>query len=289
MKRLFFLISFLIAGCSSVGEFFPETGKFLSDHVPGIRSSEEFEVSEGNDLLYSNADEYRIGRGVSAVLLGMYKPLPSEKKQEFLNKVGQSIVRFSDRPDLYKGYRFILVESDQINAMAAPNGMIFISTGLFDLINDEDTLAAVMAHEISHVVHRHGIKSLAEGQSVNSTTSGGEVVAALDCSGASQLLTAGFSVIVGDIVATLLEKGYSREQEYEADKDAAELLAKAGYNPAALKRLFKLLQQAKKDSGGWFSTHPSPEDRIEALNIKLTPLNTSEPVRTDRFQKVAEG
>lgn len=286
IKGILLLISFFSAGCTYFGEQFPQTGKFLADTIPGLSNETAFPVAEGNPLFVTSYDEYTIGRGVAAVILGKFRPLPEQQKQRYLSQIGQVLARFSDRPEVYGGYRFVIIESEQINAMAAPGGIIFITTGLLDVLPNEEALAAVLAHEISHVVNRHGIESIAAGKTAGTAIEGGAIVAALDCSGASQLITGAFATIVGEVVDTLLEKGYSREQEFEADEEAAELLTRAGYNPQGINEVLSLLKQFQNTKGGWFDTHPSPQDRLEALNLESAGPVPGQSDRLVRFQQV---
>ncbi|MFA6464435.1 MAG: M48 family metalloprotease, partial [Desulfurivibrionaceae bacterium] len=104
--------------------------------------------------------EYYVGRAVGATLLGKYRPRTDPQTVQYLNLVGQSLASGSDKPETYGGYHFVLLEDDGINAFAAPGGLIFVSRGMLRCCQDEDTLAAVLAHEIAHVQLKHGLQAI---------------------------------------------------------------------------------------------------------------------------------
>ncbi|HDL65299.1 MAG TPA: peptidase M48, partial [Proteobacteria bacterium] len=92
--------------------------------------------------------EYYIGRAVAATVLKTYKPYQNKKATRYLNLVGQTLAAASDKPETYGGYHFMIMDSDEINAFSAPGGLIFVSRGMLRLCENEDDLAAVLAHEI---------------------------------------------------------------------------------------------------------------------------------------------
>ena len=94
--------------------------------------------------------EYYIGRTVGAVVLNQYKPLNNEAANHYLNVLGQTLAQFSDKPETFGGYHFLIMETEDVNAFSAPGGLIFISRGMIGCCQNEDALAAVLAHEIGH-------------------------------------------------------------------------------------------------------------------------------------------
>ena len=95
--------------------------------------------------------EYYLGRGVAATLLGQYRALRTPAANEYLNLLGQSLAKYSTKPNTFGGYRFLLLDTPEINAFAAPGGLILVTRGLAQCAANEDELAAVLAHEIAHV------------------------------------------------------------------------------------------------------------------------------------------
>lgn len=220
----------------------------------------------------SPQEEDAIGKGVSARILGSYKNLEDPKLAAYVNMVGQTVVAASARPATFSGYSFLVLDSAEVNALAAPGGYIFITEGFLRLLSDEDSLAAVLAHEVAHVSNKHGLKVIKPGHFADYLKVGEELASAVDCSGLSTQLLIAFKGAVNDVFETLIIRGYSRDQEYAADRGALETLEAAGYRAESIKTALEILEK-KKAQGGWFSTHPKPEDRIVQVegNLNLNP------------------
>lgn len=236
----------------------------------------------------SDHEENVIGRAVSARIFSQYKAASSDDLTRYLNEVGRTVVASSPRPETFSGYSFVILETDEINAMSAPGGYIFLSRGFLRLIPDEDTLAAVLAHEVMHIANRHGLKSIKPGHSANYLEVGQNVASAVDCTGLSQQLLLAFQGAVNDVYDALLKSGYSQGQEFEADAGAVLILKKAGYDPEALNTALKILEK-QNSKGGWFRTHPKPSDRLGAAAGKMPSSDSSVDaftLRKLRFIKV---
>ncbi|MFA7347875.1 MAG: M48 family metalloprotease [Desulfurivibrionaceae bacterium] len=213
--------------------------------------------------------EYYVGRAVGATLLGKYHPRTDQQTVQYLNLVGQSLARVSDMPETYGGYHFVLLEDEGINAFAAPGGLIFVSRGMLRCCRDEDTLAAVLAHEIAHIQLKHGLQAI----KTNRLTSAFSIMATEGAkqAGGPQLaqLTGIFEESIHDVTATLVNSGYSRAFEREADVAALVILGRAGYDQRALVALLGEMKQRLNPQGLDFAkTHPDPADRI----VELEPL-----------------
>ena len=184
----------------------------------------------------SPEEENNLGRAVAAQILSLFRESTSGELEEYLNKVGGVVAASSDRPETYAGYSFVLLESDEVNAFSAPGGIVFITRGFLKLLPNEDALAAVLAHEVSHVTLKHGLQAIQPNRFGDSQTIAGQSVGALNCGNVAGLGAAAFSGAVNDVVTSLIEKGYSRNQEYEADQMAATILERRGYSVAGLTR-----------------------------------------------------
>ena len=254
----------------------------------------KFEVGDDFVKTYdqvSPEEENVIGRAVSAKILGKYKIYNNTELNNYLAKLGSILAAASDRPDPFTGYSFVVLDTDEINAMAAPGGYIFITKGLLSKVKDEDSLASVIAHEISHVVKRHGIQSINPKNFGTFIEAGGVLLSAIDCSGLSGQIALAFSKAVSDVLDALLVSGYSKEQEYEADQMALQILHKAGYKSSSIKQVLNELSSSKVKAGGWFSTHPTPEDRLSHLISHINDNKNSEPgfgARKSRFLKLVK-
>ena len=114
--------------------------------------------------------EYYIGRAVAAQVFQSYPPLDKPKANNYLNLLGQSLAVFSDRPETFGGYHFLLLDSDEINAFAAPGGLILVTRGMLRCCENEDELAAVLAHEICHVELKHGLSAIKQSRLTSAFT-----------------------------------------------------------------------------------------------------------------------
>ena len=237
--------------------------------------------------------EYYLGRAVSAKIVALYPPVFDETKTRYLSEVGATLVGVSDAPETFGGYRFAVIKSPTINAMSAPGGFIYVSSGFIDLLRDEDSLAAVLAHEIAHVVRRDGVNAISNAALLSALSEAsiqGASIAVTKSTGAPQVgaLTEALSGSVEGVMEKLLTKGFDRSQEYKADLYAALLLQRAGYDPAALKGVLSILA-ARGDGGnaGWFATHPAPSDRLEKLDddFSFAPPPREAATRLPRFKK----
>ncbi len=233
--------------------------------------------------------EYYVGRAVGATLLGKYHPRTEPRTVQYLNLVGQSLARVSDMPETYGGYHFVLLEDEGINAFAAPGGLIFVSQGMLRCCKDEDTLAAVLAHEIAHVQLKHGLQAI----KTSRLTSAFSIIATEGAkqAGGPQLaqLTGIFEESIHDVTATLVNSGYSRAFEREADAAALVILGRAGYDQRALVALLGEMKQRLNPQGLDFAkTHPDPADRIGELEPLLAEAKAPAgmALRQQRFKSV---
>ncbi len=232
-------------------------------------------------ILISERQEIAIGEGVSKQVLEKEKPLDNDQWQAYLTEVGQKIAKVSDRSTL--PFHFTVLDNDQVNAFATPGGYLFFYTGILRMMDSEDELAAVMAHEISHVVGRHSVKTI-------QAYYGGAIAA---------------SVLLGDktdeeigqitnIVFGLALRGYGRKNEHEADEYGVHYMTKAGYNPQAMVTMFEKLANASgnRKSGffeGLLSTHPDTKDRISRMKTQIAampPENTNRAIEKNRYQRM---
>jgi predicted Zn-dependent protease len=233
--------------------------------------------------------EYYVGRAVGATLLGKYHPRTEPRTVQYLNLVGQSLARVSDMPETYGGYHFVLLEDEGINAFAAPGGLVFVSRGMLRCCKDEDTLAAVLAHEIAHVQLKHGLQAI----KTSRLTSAFSIMATEGAKQAGGLqlaqLTGIFEDSIHDVTATLVNSGYSRASEREADMAALVILERAGYDQRALIGMLGEMKQRLNPQGLDFAkTHPDPADRIADLTPLLAAAKTPAGMaqRQQRFQSI---
>jgi len=235
----------------------------------------------------SPSEEYYIGRAVAARLLSQSPLSQNQDATTYINKVGQVVAQKSSQPSVYRGYHFGIMETSDPNAYACPGGIILITRGLIQQCQNEDELAAVLAHEVAHIAHQDGVNSINKARWTEVlTTAGAEATRQYAGGVAGQLVTL-FEGSIDDVFKTLVVNGYSRKAEESADRAAISTLSRAGYNPAALAAILERLQ-SKGGSGGFFRSHPLTSARVSAVQalVTATPGGASEKVRTERFKQV---
>ena len=249
----------LLSACSSIKQL---GNSILS--FSGSEKSGSVKTSVGIDRAIqdlTSEEEYYLGRAVSARILSLYPIYHNAEQTRYLNKIGLILASFSEKPETFGGYHFTILDSDQPNALAAPGGFIFITRGLLQKISDEDTLAAVLAHEIEHVAREHGIKAISQAKLNQALSKLGEVAGALNCAEIVQQATVIFGGAVDDVMVELLEKGYSRDQEREADQGGLRVLERSAYDPYAMVTMLEVLEHEANSAGGWLHTHPGATER----------------------------
>jgi predicted Zn-dependent protease len=235
-------------------------------------------------------EEYYIGRSVAALILARYPALDNPALNQYLNVLGNAMALFSDRPEIYAGWHFLILDTDEVNALAAPAGMIFVTKGLLARCRDEDTLAMILAHEIGHVAAKHGLQSIKKSRLTEAFTALGAQAA--QAYGPAELakITSIFEGALSDIVEKLVVNGYDRKSEHEADALAVKYGAATGYDPNGILRFLQTMVGDKSavSGKGWFKTHPSPEDRLDKTKAeigKLKVTTATDEVRTQRFKQ----
>jgi predicted Zn-dependent protease len=235
----------------------------------------------------SASEEYYIGRAVAARLLARNSLSQNREATTYVNEVGQAVANKSSMPRTYRGYHFGILETSDANAYACPGGIILITRGLIKECQNEDELAAVLAHEVAHIAHKDGVNSINKARWTEVLTSTGAEAARQYGGGVAGSLVSMFESSIDDVFKTLVVNGYSRGAEESADRAAVTTLTRAGYNPAALGAILGRLS-SKGGGGGIFRSHPLTSQRVEAVKMLArqgTP-SPQEQVRTKRFQQV---
>ncbi len=265
----------------------------------------------------SEQQEYLVGRSMAAQTIHYHPLVDDPALHEYLNLVGLYIARFSMRPTTFRDYTFMAIRDDRPNAYSAPSGFVFVTTGLLGMCQNEDELAGVLAHEISHVARKHPelaalaaneqetkvrqVKTAARVASAGAATGWWLSKLAAGVVSAPQIgVAAGLadltiqSRVFDGIVRSVTDKaknGYDQSQELEADADGIELMTSAGYDPHAyVAFLHRLEQRGQSNAGeGWSgTTHPKPSARIAQAEQLIAQKNLHgeiHPDRTERFQR----
>lgn len=237
-----FLLIILFSGCLS------------SEYDPTTHQQEYF--------IYSSESERAMGLKYSRMIKKELTLIHDPRIIKRINRIGDSLVEVCPRRELT--YFFSAVDEDEVNAFAIPGGHIYIYNGMLEELSSDDEVAAVLAHEIAHVVARHSIKRLQAAIGANILMLGSLAVQSegnIDAVSSSSI-----------VIATMMSK-YSQEDELLADKLAVQYMADAGYDPKAALAVMDILKKKEKESPlrfkSYFRSHPYTSARIKQIKEEL--------------------
>jgi len=271
VAALLVVAAVLPSGCAAPGPSEPMTQKDVARSVLGGFSIGGINVGAAAGAAMNAQEAYReipeseeivMGNNIAAGLLGAAPLVKQSAQERYVNNVGRWLAVHSGRPDL--PWKFGVLDTDSVNAFATPGGNIFVTRGLVVQIRSEADLAGVLSHEISHVVLKHHLKDIQKNAQKN---------LALDL---ASLKGGGLAGEAARAVARVgLEgfvRGLSREDELEADRLGVVIAARAGYDPYGLPAVLQTLATLPRDDsamGLFLKTHPSPADRLAALETAM--------------------
>jgi len=244
----------------------------LSASVTGVFTQT---VIKAPNNKYTPKQDVEIGREAAAEVRKQYPIIQDERIARYLGTLGDRLV-VAAPPELKQAvfeYSFTPVNLKEINAFALPGGPMFVQRGMFDAAASEGEVVGVMAHELSHVLLRHGTANASKAQ--NPWLQLGQIAGVLG--GAVVGGAAGSAIAQGSqfTLGTVLMK-YSREYEKQADLLGAQIMARAGYDPRALAHMFETIEREAKSGGGggpeWLSSHPNPGNRTQYINKEASLL-----------------
>jgi predicted Zn-dependent protease len=238
-------------------------------------------INKGSINFMSLEKEVAMGRELAAEVERSVKLIEDPVINEYVNRVGQNLVRNSDAK---VPFTIKVIESDEVNAFALPGGFFYVNSGLILAADEEDELAGVMAHEIAHVTARHGAENASKGQLLNIAT-----IPLIFLGGPVGLAARQAS----NFVIPVAFYQFSQGAESEADYLGLQYLYATGYDPTAAVSFFEKLQAKESAKPGTmsklFSTHPPTSERIEKtkVNIERTlPPREQYVVTTSEFTKI---
>jgi predicted Zn-dependent protease len=228
-----------------------------------------------SEINIGEKDERAIGDAVSAKLIDRFGIYQDPAVTKYVALVGTVLAQASSRPSL--DWKFIVVDSEGVNAYAAPGGVVHITKGALGLIKSESELAAVLAHELAHVTEKHTIKAIQKSKTIDVGT---------DVAGSEGGLAGSLVDRLADASYTMVfENKFDRDDENEADKVGAALANKVGYAPNGLIEFLNHLAARNKgiaQPNGLFASHPQLEDRIKRITkaIKDNKLSATATVQS---------
>lgn len=228
------------------------------------------------ELRVSEAEEIEIGTAVSERVRQRYGVVQDPNVHRYVTLVGTALAEAAGKPNL--PWTFIVLDTDAVNAFAAPGGFVHITRGALALIRDEAELAGVLGHELIHVTERHTVRAIQKNKSI-------QMGADERLSGNAALL----NKVAENVYLDIIEKGFGRGEENESDEKGVVAANKVGYAPQGLHRFLTRLQERNKDSKekrGLFASHPEMKERLDRLTklIGAQKLTATATV-ADRYAK----
>ena len=229
---------------------------------------------------YSPEQDVELGRQAAAEVRNQLPRLNDEVTEQFVEDMGNRLVSAipPERQQPAFRYTFEVVNLREINAFALPGGPMFLNRGMLEAAKTDGEVAGVMAHELSHVILRHGTAQATQGQKFQLGAIAGQVLGAIVGGRTGSVIAQGSQFGLG----TYFMK-FSRDYEREADLMGAQIMARAGYDPRQMANMFRTIEQQAGSSGPeWLSDHPNPGNRYDAINREAEMLqvaSSSSPTR----------
>ncbi len=234
---------------------------------------------------YSPAEDVQLGREAAAQVEQQMPILHDDFVTSYVETIGRRLVAAIppalQHPEFT--YTFKVVNVKEINAFALPGGPMFVNRGMLEAAHDEGEIAGVMAHELSHVVLRHGTAQQSKASKYAIGEVAGAVLGAIIGGGLGQVVSEGTQFGIGTAFLR-----FSRDFEKQADLEGTHIMARAGYDPRDMAAVFKTIEQQGGPGGPqWLSDHPNPGNRSDYILKEAQVLQVDHPVRdTAMFDRV---
>jgi beta-barrel assembly-enhancing protease len=234
---------------------------------------------------YTPEQDVEVGRQAAAEVRQQYPMLNDRTTEDFVEQIGRRLV--NEIPEEFRQpvfrYTFDVVNLREINAFALPGGPMFINRGMLEKGHTEGEVAGVMAHELSHVVLRHGTAQASKATKYEIGSVLGQIAGAIIGGGWGQVVSAGSQFGFGTAFLR-----FSREYEKQADLLGVQIMARAGYDPRDMANVFKTIEKESGPGGPqWMSDHPNPGNRYEYILDEAKRLRVENPIRdTHAFEQV---
>ena len=234
---------------------------------------------------YTPAQDVELGRQAASAAEQQLPVMQDDAVIAYIENVGGRLVAAIPaelrHPEFH--YTFQAVNVREINAFALPGGPMFVNRGMLEAARTEGEVAGVMAHELSHVVLRHGTAQVSKAQNYQLGEMAGAVLGAIIGGRVGNVIAQGAQFGLG---AAYLR--FPREYERQADLEGSHIMARAGYDPRDMANMFKTIEQTSGPGGPqWLSDHPNPGDRYQYITQEAKVLRVEHPVRDTReFEQV---
>jgi hypothetical protein len=235
---------------------------------------------------FTPEQDAQLGKEAAAEVRQQYPIITDEGITRYLTAMGDRLVAAAPPELNHKSYEysFTPLNLKEINAFALPGGPMFVNRGMFDAAAAEGEVVGVMAHELAHVLLRHGTANVTKSQNpwLQIGQIAGQIGGAMVGGGAGAMIAQGSQFGLGTLMLR-----YSRDFEKQADLLGAQIMARAGYDPRSLARMFETI--AKQSEGGnpqWMSSHPNPGNRTVYITQEAQALTIAAPADQTGFEPV---
>lgn len=280
MKKHLYITSILTAVFVVALSLTPQPAKSIDFGKLGDALKKGTKIVKAMSISYPA--EREIGRAAAAQISSKFGIVNDPGLNQYVRLVGNAVAAYSDRPATE--FCFAVLDSDDINAYAAPGGYIFITKGALKACKSEAELAGVLAHEIAHVTERHYVKSVQK-----------FLIAQALVEITMEKLTKDFKLfnnLVEQITMNIITKGLSRKDEYESDQKGTEFATRVGYNPYGVRDFLQTLRKysgVKGDKRSMFATHPALDKRVERVEKLIKKEKWDNPVRPTLTERYVSG
>ncbi len=216
-------------------------------------------VQQFKDVEMTDAEEAQLGAEVSQRIRARYGVVQDQAVHKYVTLVGTALAQTSTKPSL--AWKFIVLDTDAVNAFAAPGGFVHITKGALANLKNEAELAGVLGHEIIHVTEKHTIRAIQKGKLVQM--------------GADETLAGNSALMnkLADKAYEVVEGGFGRGEELESDEKGIVLANSVGYAPQGMNGFLTMLMARNKDAAparnGLFASHPETKERVEKMTKQI--------------------
>jgi beta-barrel assembly-enhancing protease len=259
MKAAAFVLSalFVIGTASPAHAQLGGLGKLKGIADKGANAKAKYD-----DIKIDDKEERQLGDQVSLKLREHFGVYQNEPVTKYVSLVGTVLAQASTAPNL--DWKFIVLDTDGVNAYAAPGGIIHITRGLLGMMKSESELACVLGHEITHVTAKHTVHAIQQSKGISA---GAELAG-----GGSSMRDQFIAKFAGAAFNKVFEGEFSQKDENEADRVGIQLANKVGYAPTGMVEVLKKIDArngSREDRNGMFASHPATKDRIDKLTKQI--------------------
>lgn len=209
------------------------------------------------DVEMTEAEEQQLGAEVSQRIRARYGVAQNQAVHRYVTLVGTALAQVSSRPNL--AWKFIVLDTDAVNAFAAPGGFVHITKGALANLKTESELAGVLGHEIIHVSEKHTIRAIQKGKLVQM--------------GADEKMSGAIMNKLADEAYKVVDSGFGRGDEMESDEKGIVLANSVGYAPTGMNGFLNMLMERNKATttsrNGLFASHPETKERVDKMTKQI--------------------